>query len=602
MIHYSELKKAVEEERFLDALDLVYQKAQDGHPPLLIASAFSIIIRLARTRLNSGSSLNLKKICPFCSFTDHHSLMPTAKSIEGLENQAPRHDIDGPIFTIIMPTYNRYPLFLHSIYSASIQYAASNEIIIVDDCSSDDTLLFLEYLSSFIPNIRYLKSERNCGAAEARNNGAKKSHGKFLAFLDSDNIWKYDYLSTALPLIVNAPHIYRRYIDASVAQDGQPISSNVMGQSFNYEKLTQRNYIDLNAYIIRRDYFFLSGCFEFNLKRRQDWQFVLRSSWSCPPLYDSSDPKVYYRRCDDWDQISILQKDEKDSAYIVTNTIKTMYSTFQEVPQKLEDLCVTLDDLNIGAINLNQKRIDLEENISKQTAKLAGRILLIGKISDIANKIALHLVKYAVGYVLKLDSLPFLSDGHPHPTCRGSLFTHGVPVFPIPEKFFNANDCELFLINQMLLVESDTVPPEIKLKDVTLPELQTISSHNIYASQLAGFFDSYSDFGIGVISNGHLLDLISNTDEAMCKELAFANLISTVPEFCIVPGLMAMKIPIFIFSVISNQWLVPINGDLAEANALTHKNISKIVNCNYRFVSRYFSERATINRLSLIES
>lgn len=91
------------------------------------------------------------------------------------------------LVSIIMPSYNTGRFIAETIRSVLDQTYENWELIIVDDCSTDDTDMMV---SQFHDNrIRYLKNEYNSGAAESRNYALREAKGKWIAFLDSDDLW-----------------------------------------------------------------------------------------------------------------------------------------------------------------------------------------------------------------------------------------------------------------------------------------------------------------------------------------------------------------------------------------------------------------------------
>ena len=90
--------------------------------------------------------------------------------------------------SIIMPSYNTAQYIAQSISSVQKQTNQNWELIIVDDCSTDNTD---EIVRPFLTDgrIRYLKNEQNSGAAISRNRALREAKGKWIAFLDSDDLW-----------------------------------------------------------------------------------------------------------------------------------------------------------------------------------------------------------------------------------------------------------------------------------------------------------------------------------------------------------------------------------------------------------------------------
>ena len=97
------------------------------------------------------------------------------------------------LVSIIMPSYNTASFIAESIQSIQAQSYENWELLIVDDCSTDNTDdVVKNYLAD--TRIRYLKNEKNCGAAISRNRALCESKGKWIAFLDSDDLWTPDKL------------------------------------------------------------------------------------------------------------------------------------------------------------------------------------------------------------------------------------------------------------------------------------------------------------------------------------------------------------------------------------------------------------------------
>ncbi|GEN49050.1 glycosyltransferase family 2 protein [Ligilactobacillus pobuzihii] len=88
-----------------------------------------------------------------------------------------------------MPTYNCADFISSAIDSVLNQTIKNWELIIVDDCSNDNTDLVVQNYQKSNSNINYIKLRKNSGAAVARTKGIYLSHGKYVAFLDSDDLW-----------------------------------------------------------------------------------------------------------------------------------------------------------------------------------------------------------------------------------------------------------------------------------------------------------------------------------------------------------------------------------------------------------------------------
>lgn len=96
------------------------------------------------------------------------------------------------LVSIIMPSYNTEKYIADSIKSVQDQTYSNWELIIVDDCSTDGTDKVVESIQD--QRIRYIKNETNSGAAFSRNRALREAKGRWIAFLDSDDLWKPEKL------------------------------------------------------------------------------------------------------------------------------------------------------------------------------------------------------------------------------------------------------------------------------------------------------------------------------------------------------------------------------------------------------------------------
>ena len=118
------------------------------------------------------------------------------------------------LVSIIMPSYNTAKFISETIESVSVQTYPNWELIIVDDCSTDDTdAVVRPYLVD--DRIRYIKNEKNSGAAVSRNRALREAKGKWVAFLDSDDLWLPEKLEKQIEFMEkNDYHFsYTNYIE-----------------------------------------------------------------------------------------------------------------------------------------------------------------------------------------------------------------------------------------------------------------------------------------------------------------------------------------------------------------------------------------------------
>lgn len=96
--------------------------------------------------------------------------------------------------SIITPTYNAEKFLEETIQSVLNQSFKNFEMIIVDDCSKDRSVEIAEKYASLDERVKVYKLEKNSGAAVVRNTGIERAKGRYIAFLDSDDLWDKDKL------------------------------------------------------------------------------------------------------------------------------------------------------------------------------------------------------------------------------------------------------------------------------------------------------------------------------------------------------------------------------------------------------------------------
>ena len=111
-----------------------------------------------------------------------------------------------PNVSVILPAFNRVSLLGRAIDSILSQTYSDFELIVVDDCSTDNTEQFVAELASKDGRIRYIKHSENSGVATARNTGIDLSAGRYIAFQDDDDEWLPDKLERHVAILDSLPN------------------------------------------------------------------------------------------------------------------------------------------------------------------------------------------------------------------------------------------------------------------------------------------------------------------------------------------------------------------------------------------------------------
>ena len=134
----------------------------------------------------------------------------------------------GKLVSIIMPSYNTGRFISETIESVLAQSYSDWELIIVDDCSKDNTD---DVVSRYLTDrrIRYIKNETNSGAAVSRNRALREANGKWIAFLDSDDLWESEKLEKQIAFMENNGYqfSYTNYIE--IDEESSPNGKSVTG-------------------------------------------------------------------------------------------------------------------------------------------------------------------------------------------------------------------------------------------------------------------------------------------------------------------------------------------------------------------------------------
>lgn len=115
--------------------------------------------------------------------------------------------------SIIVPVYNAAEFLEETVETVTAQKETNWELLFVDDCSSDESREVIKRCARKDARIRLIEQPENLGAAEARNRGVEEAQGRYLAFLDADDLWKEEKLSRELAFMEkqNAGFVFSGY-------------------------------------------------------------------------------------------------------------------------------------------------------------------------------------------------------------------------------------------------------------------------------------------------------------------------------------------------------------------------------------------------------
>lgn len=156
--------------------------------------------------------------------------------------------LDLGLVSVIMPNYNGAKYIKETIESVLAQTYQNWELIIVDDCSTDNSVEIIESFDD--KRIRLLHNEENSGAAISRNRAIDAANGRWIAFLDSDDLWIEDKLHSHIQFMLemDTPLSFTDYI--VIDSDEAVIKEFVPNQKvYDYKTILKHCYIGCSTAI-----------------------------------------------------------------------------------------------------------------------------------------------------------------------------------------------------------------------------------------------------------------------------------------------------------------------------------------------------------------
>lgn len=177
--------------------------------------------------------------------------------------------------SVVIPTYNRSAFLKEAVDSVLAQTAAADEVIVVDDGSTDVTP---SVLKAFGPPVRSLRQE-NAGVSAARNAGIRAARGEWLAFLDSDDLWRPRKLEAQLAYLSVRPEMRICQVEEIWIRNGKrlnPRKYHRKPSGFCFPLLLDRCLVSPSAVMIHRDVLEEVGLFDETLPACEDYDLWLR--------------------------------------------------------------------------------------------------------------------------------------------------------------------------------------------------------------------------------------------------------------------------------------------------------------------------------------
>lgn len=141
------------------------------------------------------------------------------------------------LVSIITPSYNSSKFIGDTINSVMNQTYREWELIIVDDNSSDDSIHKINSAINFDSRIKLIELSHNLGAAAARNVAIKSAQGRFIAFLDSDDLWDSQKLEKQINFMINENVAFSYTAYMKINEEGVPFQAMKVPSKVSYRNL-----------------------------------------------------------------------------------------------------------------------------------------------------------------------------------------------------------------------------------------------------------------------------------------------------------------------------------------------------------------------------
>ncbi len=157
-------------------------------------------------------------------------------------------------FSIIIPLYNAKSTICDTLDSVLSQTYRNYEIIIINDCSTDNSSEIIEKYKSNYSNITVINNEANIGVSNSRNKGFSIARGEYIALIDSDDIWHNKKLELQKEIIdtTNCDICATSY--GFINENGKIIKKNyIIPDKISYDLLLKENFIGCSSVVLRKD-------------------------------------------------------------------------------------------------------------------------------------------------------------------------------------------------------------------------------------------------------------------------------------------------------------------------------------------------------------
>lgn len=198
--------------------------------------------------------------------------------------------------SIITPVYNCEKFIKKTLECVLNQTYKNWEWLLIDDCSSDNSANIIQEYALKDERIKYFKLDKNSGAAVARNTALEKSTGRFIAYLDSDDLWKKEKLEKQVKFMLDNNYAFTCTDYEKIKEDGTSLNKIIkIPEKVNYNLFLRNTIIQTVGVMVDTKLTGKDLLYMPNIRRRQDaatWCQLLKNGYDC---YECPENLSYYR-------------------------------------------------------------------------------------------------------------------------------------------------------------------------------------------------------------------------------------------------------------------------------------------------------------------
>ncbi len=195
--------------------------------------------------------------------------------------------------TVIIPSHNRCALLMRALESIMKQTYPPDQMIVIDDGSTDDTV---DQVNKHFPDVELIK-QSNHGVSHARNQGIRRASGEWLAFLDSDDEWLPDKLQIQMTALEQQPEFKVCHTEEIWVRNGvrvNPMKKHKKTGGWIFQQCLPLCAMSPSSVLIHRSVFAELGNFDEDLPACEDYDLWLRITARFPVIFIETPQIVKY--------------------------------------------------------------------------------------------------------------------------------------------------------------------------------------------------------------------------------------------------------------------------------------------------------------------